>query len=130
MDDLGKTRESLVAAETSQKHLQERVNDLVKQVKTSGEKLAVYERRTVSAGGTGTVVQDDMNRDQQLESEVAELRLVSDILTSNLACSFQGFQGFVEGGRIGSFCCSFSRSAVPGNQPSERGCFSYPCHHA
>lgn len=60
-------------AQTSRKHLEEKVDDLVKQLKGNEEKLAVYERRP---GTSGTVqpVDQDASREQQLETEVAELR--------------------------------------------------------
>ena len=63
-------------AETDRKHLQERVNDLTKQVRTSEEKLSVYERRTgsTSVGGTVAVSSSDSEDAQQLRSELAELR--------------------------------------------------------
>ena len=71
-EELGKTRESLVGAETSKKHLESRVEDLTKYFESNKEKLAVYERRgsaTVSGGE-----QSDLSKEQQLEAEVAELR--------------------------------------------------------
>ncbi|GJJ13307.1 hypothetical protein Clacol_007559 [Clathrus columnatus] len=72
--DLSKTREFLVAAETSQTHLQQRADDLSKQVQAGSEKLAVYERRsTILSGQAGQVV-DTRSREEQLENEVAELR--------------------------------------------------------
>ena len=63
-------------AETDRKHLQERVNDLTKQVRTSEEKLSVHERRTgsTSVGGTVAVSSSDSEDAQQLRSELAELR--------------------------------------------------------
>lgn len=72
--ELSKTRESLVGAETSRKHLEERVAELTKQLQGNEEKLAVYERR--SGGITGVIqpVDQDMSREQQFELEVAELR--------------------------------------------------------
>jgi len=76
--ELSKTRESLVIAETSKTHLEERIGDLTKHLQGNEEKLAVYERRsgttTASAGSATTTVTQDMSREQQLEAEVAELR--------------------------------------------------------
>ncbi|KAJ3731245.1 hypothetical protein DFJ43DRAFT_435652 [Lentinula guzmanii] len=68
--DLSKTREALVIAETSKAHLEERIGDLTKHIKGNEEKLAVYERR----GNHYSVEQSDMSREQQLEAEVADLR--------------------------------------------------------
>ncbi|KAF8347304.1 hypothetical protein F5887DRAFT_1175048 [Amanita rubescens] len=45
MQGLSKTRESLISAETSKNHLEERVSDLNRQIQGSEEKPAVYERR-------------------------------------------------------------------------------------
>ena len=71
--ELSKAREGLVGAETSKKHLEERVGDLSKQLQGQHEKLAVYERRP-DATGTTQPIPVDMSREQQLEAEVAELR--------------------------------------------------------
>lgn len=73
--DLGTTREQLVAAQTSQTHLQERVDDLSKQLQASHERLAVYERRPSAVNGAAAL-STELPREQQLESEVAELRYV------------------------------------------------------
>lgn len=73
--EFSKTREALIEAQTSRKHLEEKVDDLVKQAKGNEEKLAVYERRSASSG-TLHPVDPDMTREQQLETEVAELRFV------------------------------------------------------
>ncbi|KAF9077487.1 hypothetical protein BDP27DRAFT_1397327 [Rhodocollybia butyracea] len=71
VQELSQTRETLVIAETSKVHLEDRVGDLTKHIKGNEEKLAVYERR----GGTRTTVErTNMSDEQQLESEVAELR--------------------------------------------------------
>jgi nucleoprotein TPR len=74
MQDLSKTRESLVGAETSKKHLEERVADLNRQIQGNDEKLAVYERRPAADRGISNSLGQDTSREQQLESEVAELR--------------------------------------------------------
>ncbi len=74
--ELGKTREYLIAAETSKKHLEERVEQLTRQLQGNEEKLAVYERRAGSITGVNPRTDEDMSREQQLEAEVAELRLV------------------------------------------------------
>ena len=73
---LAKARESLVAAETTSKHLQDRVDDLLKQSHMNEEKLAVYERRNPSTRSlVSTREQGGTNDVQLLESEIAELRL-------------------------------------------------------
>lgn len=73
MQEFSKTRELLVEAQTSKKHLEEKVEDLSKQLKGNEEKLAVYERRPGLTGTTQPIDQD-ASREQQLETEVAELR--------------------------------------------------------
>ncbi|KZV92725.1 hypothetical protein EXIGLDRAFT_836242 [Exidia glandulosa HHB12029] len=71
--DLSSTREQLVAAQTSQTHLQERVDDLSKQLQGSQERLSVYERRPSAVNGAiGSMT--GLSQEQQLEAEVAELR--------------------------------------------------------
>ena len=72
--ELSKTREQLVAAETSKKHLEERVEQLSRQLQGNEEKLAVYERRASGVDSVATRIDEDLSREQQLESEVAELR--------------------------------------------------------
>lgn len=73
-EDFSKTRESLIAAELSKKHLEERVEELVRQLRGHEAKLEVYERRPGHAEGTMESAGGDLNREQQLESELAELR--------------------------------------------------------
>ena len=73
--ELGKTREALVGAETSKKHLEERGQELTRQLQGNEEKLAVYERRSTTGSVTGLRSTDEsLTREQQLEAEVAELR--------------------------------------------------------
>lgn len=71
---MSKTREGLIGAETSKKHLEERVEELNRQLKGNEEKLAVYERRPGATNGVAHAADQDVNREQQLETEVAELR--------------------------------------------------------
>jgi nucleoprotein TPR len=73
--EYSKTREALVEAQTSRKHLEEKVEDLSRQLKGNEEKLAVYERRPGSSNASQPVDQD-VSTEQQLEAEVAELRYV------------------------------------------------------
>jgi hypothetical protein len=72
--ELSKTRESLVGAQTSKDHLEVRVEELTRQLQGNEEKLAVYERRPTIVNGIAQNPDQDMSRDQQLEAEVAELR--------------------------------------------------------
>ncbi len=68
-----------MAAEATKKHLQEKVDDLVKRLQGNEEKLAVYERRTGAPGSSLAVPEstdENLPREQQLQAEVAELRLV------------------------------------------------------
>lgn len=72
MQEFSKTRESLIEAQTSRKHLEEKVDDLTRQLKGNEEKLSVYERRPGSTGAT--LPDQEASREQHLEAEVAELR--------------------------------------------------------
>ncbi|BGP11538.1 Protein mlp1 [Rhodotorula toruloides] len=65
--DYAETREKLVAAETSQQHLEQRVQDLVLQVEAKEEKLAVYEGRSASG-------ESSQSAEEQLQVTVADLR--------------------------------------------------------
>lgn len=78
-EDQAKTREALVAAETSKKHLEEQVEQISRQLRGNEEKLAVYERRAPGAPAATSVTDDNLSREQQLEAEVAELRWVSHL---------------------------------------------------
>ncbi|GAA5963338.1 hypothetical protein JCM21900_002043 [Sporobolomyces salmonicolor] len=65
------TRESLVAAQTSQEHLEQRVRDLVLQIEAKEEKLAIFEGRSTAGaegGEAGRTVEE------QLQVTVADLR--------------------------------------------------------
>lgn len=72
-DEFSKTREALVEAQTSRKHFEEKVEDLIRQLKGNEEKLAVYERRP-GVTNTSQPAEQDSSLEQQLEAEVAELR--------------------------------------------------------
>ena len=74
MQDLSRTRESLVGAETSKKHLEERVADLNRQIQGNEEKLSVYKRGPAAGCRISNNLGQDTSHKQQLESEVAELR--------------------------------------------------------
>lgn len=68
MKELSATREQLIIAQTNEKHLNTRIEDLSRSVQGSNEKLAVYERG-VTGGGT-----QDISSPEELKREVAELR--------------------------------------------------------
>ena len=66
-------------SETSRKHLlQQRVEELIKQVQMNEEKIAVYERRTsvtiAAASGVSRPPAEEAGSQQDLKAEVAELR--------------------------------------------------------
>ncbi|KAJ4482315.1 hypothetical protein J3R30DRAFT_3402901 [Lentinula aciculospora] len=82
VQELSKTRETLVIAETSKVHLEERVGDLTKHIKGNEEKLAVYERR---GGAQRSVENSEMSREQQLEAEVADIRSALKVAEFDLA---------------------------------------------
>ncbi|KAF8967178.1 hypothetical protein BDZ97DRAFT_1917117 [Flammula alnicola] len=84
--EFSKTREALVEAQTSRKHLEEKIEGLTKQLKGNEEKLTVYERRPSSTGAAQPVDQD-ANREQQLETEVAELRSALKVTEVDLAAA-------------------------------------------
>ncbi|KPV73223.1 uncharacterized protein RHOBADRAFT_28975, partial [Rhodotorula graminis WP1] len=67
--DHSTTREKLVAAQTSQEHLEQRVRDLVLQVEAKEEKLVIFEGRS-SSGETDTT----RTVEEQLQVTVADLR--------------------------------------------------------
>ncbi|KAF9468627.1 TPR/MLP1/MLP2-like protein-domain-containing protein [Collybia nuda] len=92
--EFSKTRESLVGAETSRKHLEERVEDLTRQLQGNEEKLSVYERRPNTNGSAHNV--GEMSREQQLEAEVAELRSTIKVTEVDLATARSHVQQFKE----------------------------------
>ncbi|TFY79631.1 hypothetical protein EWM64_g4383 [Hericium alpestre] len=95
--ELASTRESLIKAETSQKHLEARCEDLSKQVQAKEEKLSVYERRPSSLHGvTQPAATDGMSREQQLESEIADLRGALKVAEVDLANARNHAQQFQE----------------------------------
>ncbi|KAL5512816.1 hypothetical protein ACEPAG_3082 [Sanghuangporus baumii] len=100
VENLSKARESLVEAETSRKHLQERVDELVKQVQMNEEKIAVYERRTSSATGTTSDTSrppaGEDGSEQELKVEVAELRGALKAAEVDLAAARSHVQQFQE----------------------------------
>lgn len=91
-EDLSKTREALVGAETSKKHLEDRIEDLTRQVQGSEEKLAVYERRSGTLNASRS--SQDMSKEQQLEAEVAELRAELKVTKVDLQAAREQRQQF------------------------------------
>ncbi|EIW59409.1 uncharacterized protein TRAVEDRAFT_121374 [Trametes versicolor FP-101664 SS1] len=94
--DLSKTRESLIAAETSKKHLEDRVEQFTRQLQGNEEKLAVYERRASGVNGIAPRTDDDLSREQQLEAEVAELRSALKVAEVDLSSARSHVQQFRE----------------------------------
>ncbi|PIL22755.1 transporter [Ganoderma sinense ZZ0214-1] len=92
--ELGRTRESLVAAETSKTHLEERVEQLTRQLQGNEEKLSVYERRASGINGITSRADEDLSREQQLEAEVAELRSALKVAEVDLATARSHVQQF------------------------------------
>ncbi|KAI0953616.1 hypothetical protein AcW1_007790 [Taiwanofungus camphoratus] len=93
---LAKTRESLVGAETSKRHLEERVEHLTRQLQGNEEKLAVYERRATGVNGITPHTDENMTREQQLEGEVAELRSALKVAEVDLTAARGHVQQFQE----------------------------------
>ena len=62
---LSQAWESLVGAETNKVHLQERVDQLTRQLQGNEGKLAMYERRTAGINGAAPAVEQDFPREQQ-----------------------------------------------------------------
>ena len=93
--DLASTRESLIRAETSKKHLEERVDELSRQLQGNEEKLSVYERRGPGSSDIPPQSNPDLSRDQQLEAEIAELRSelkITQVDLTNARSHVQQFQ--------------------------------------
>ena len=74
--ELASAREQLVAATTARDQLQARVEEQAILLKSSEEKLAVF-----SKPGTST---NDVNREQQLEVEIAELKKALELTKTEL----------------------------------------------
>ncbi|KAI6151410.1 hypothetical protein EDD17DRAFT_1636802 [Pisolithus thermaeus] len=95
-EQLAQARESLVGAETSKTHLQDRVEQLTRQLQGNEEKLAVYERRVSGTSTVTTFPTRDLPREQQLEQEVAELRSALKVAQMDLASARTHMQQFQE----------------------------------
>ncbi|KAG6916321.1 hypothetical protein DXG01_007371 [Tephrocybe rancida] len=96
MQEYSKTREALVGAETSKKHLEERVDELTRQLQGNEEKLAVYERRSSGVNALGLHTDIDLSHEQQLEAEVAELRSTLRVTEVDLATARNHVEQFQE----------------------------------
>jgi nucleoprotein TPR len=74
-------RTSLVKAETSKTHFEQRVEELSRKLQADAEKLAVYERRPSAVNGaTYHTGAEGGSQGQQLEAEVADLRQVACVV--------------------------------------------------
>jgi nucleoprotein TPR len=72
---------SLVKAETSKTHLEQRMEELSRKLQGDAEKLAVYERRSSAVNGaTYHPGAEGGSQGQQLEAEVADLRQVEHVI--------------------------------------------------
>ncbi|CAE6423645.1 unnamed protein product [Rhizoctonia solani] len=88
-DDLSKTRETASVAENSRAHLQQRVDGLVKEAQSLREKLAVYEGRA-----PGAPIPEGLNREQQLEIELGDVRAALKIAELDLASTREHVEQF------------------------------------
>ncbi|KAG1774373.1 hypothetical protein EV702DRAFT_1200386 [Suillus placidus] len=93
---LSQIRVSLIGAESSKVHLQERVDQLACRLQGNEEKLAVYERRPSVANGAASPTEQDLPREQQLRQEVAELRSALKVAQVNLTAACSHMQQFQE----------------------------------
>lgn len=84
------TREQLIAAKTSQEHLESRVGDLQLQLTTKEEKLAIFEGRATGVNG------EDSTRspEEQLQVTVADLRAELRTVKSELERATANVQQF------------------------------------
>ncbi|CAE6518386.1 unnamed protein product [Rhizoctonia solani] len=88
-EDLSKTRETASVAENSRAHLHERVDGLVKEAQSLREKLAVYEGRA-----PGAPMPEGLNREQQLEIELGDVRAALKIAELDLASAREHVEQF------------------------------------
>ncbi|KAG1780941.1 hypothetical protein EV702DRAFT_1042634 [Suillus placidus] len=94
---LSQAWESLVDAETSKVHLQERVNQLTRQLQGNEEKLAVYERRPSVDNGASPATEQDLPCEKQLELEVTDsLRSALKVTQVDLTAARSHMQQFQE----------------------------------
>ncbi|KAI0087040.1 hypothetical protein BDY19DRAFT_324018 [Irpex rosettiformis] len=95
-EDYAKTRELLAVAETNKAHLDDKVEQLTRQLRGNEEKLAVYERRPTGAQGAVQRMDEDLTHEQQLEAEVAELRSALKVAEVDLVAARSHVQQFQE----------------------------------
>ncbi|CAE6443155.1 unnamed protein product [Rhizoctonia solani] len=88
-EDLSKTRETASVAENSRAHLQQRVDGLVKETRSLREKLAVYEGRA-----PGAPMPEGLNREQQLEIELGDVRAALKVAELDLASAREHVEQF------------------------------------
>lgn len=81
-----------MAAETGQRHLQQRSDDLSRQLEATLEKLSVYERRPGAVANDVGQSLEGRSREEQLEAEVAELKCVV-VMISISTCLDSRHQG-------------------------------------
>ncbi|KAI9449362.1 hypothetical protein BJY52DRAFT_1215953 [Lactarius psammicola] len=95
--DLQEARSSLVKAETTKTHLEQRVEELSRKLQGDAEKLAVYERRSLGVNGAAThhVSAEGGSREDQL-AEVADLRSALKVAEVDLAAARNHIQQFKE----------------------------------
>ena len=65
---------SLVKAETSKTHFEQRVEELSRKLQGDAERLAVFERRSSAVNGAAHVGAEGGSQERQLDAEVADLR--------------------------------------------------------
>jgi hypothetical protein len=68
---------SLVKAETSKTHLEQRVEELSRRLQGDAERLAVFERRSSAVNGATHHVGEGRSQERELDVEVADLRYVA-----------------------------------------------------
>ncbi|KAG1722508.1 TPR/MLP1/MLP2-like protein-domain-containing protein [Suillus lakei] len=94
-EQLSQARESLIGTETSKVHLQERVDQLTRQLQGNEEKPTMYKHRPSVANGAAPTEQD-LPREQQLKQEVVELRSALKVAQVDLAAARSHMQQFQE----------------------------------
>ncbi|KAF8265884.1 hypothetical protein EI94DRAFT_1734451 [Lactarius quietus] len=97
--ELQEARNSLVKAETTKTHVEQRLEELSRKLQGDAEKLAVYERRSLGINGTGAthhVSSGGGSREEQLEAEVAELRAAIKVAEVDLTAARNHIQQFKE----------------------------------
>lgn len=73
-EEFSKIREEYAVAKTNVQHLASQNDELQKQVNSKDEKLAVYERKTTHSTSSSTSATTELDREQQLQVELADLK--------------------------------------------------------